>query len=75
MVRVGILGLTSCSGCQCELLNCQDAVLKLVESVEIAYFPLAQDKNELGNFDLLFVEGSVSSQKDLETLKRAREST
>jgi sulfhydrogenase subunit delta len=75
MVRVGILGLTSCSGCQCELLNCQDAVLKLVESVEIAYFPLAQDRNELGNFDLLFVEGSVSSQKDLETLKRAREST
>jgi len=56
MVRIGIMGLTGCSGCQCEILNCEDAINKLIGKVEFAYFPLAQDVNQFSDFDILFVE-------------------
>jgi sulfhydrogenase subunit delta len=73
MVKIGIMGLTGCSGCQCEILNCEEALQKLLEKVEIVYFPLAQDENAFSEFDILFVEGSVTSQEDEEKVKEGRE--
>ena len=73
MVKVGIMGLTGCSGCQCEILNCEDAIGKLLGKVEFVYFPLAQDVNEFSDFDILFVEGSVSTNLDREKLIKGRE--
>lgn len=75
MVRVGIMGLTGCSGCQCEILNCEDAIGKLVGKVEFSYFPLAQDVNDFSEFDILFVEGSVSTNLDKEKLIEGRKRT
>ena len=72
MVRVGIMGLTGCSGCQCEILNCEDAISRLLGKVEFAYFPLAQDVNDFSDFDILFVEGSVSTSLDREKLIEGR---
>ena len=72
MVRVGIMGLTGCSGCQCEILNCEDAIGKLIGKVEFSYFPLAQDVNDFSEFDILFVEGSVSTNLDREKLIEGR---
>jgi len=72
MVKIGIMGLTGCSGCQCEILNCQDALEKILKRVQISYFPLAQDNNEFEAFDVLFVEGSVSTSLDLDKVKKGR---
>jgi len=73
MVKIGIMGLTGCSGCQCEILNCEEAIYRLIEKVEIAYFPLAQDNNSYEEFDILFVEGSVTTDEDERKVKEGRE--
>jgi len=73
MVKIGIMGLTGCSGCQCEILNCEDAIYKLLGKVEFSYFPLAQDNNSFEEFDVLFVEGSVTTDLDEEKVKKGRE--
>ncbi len=74
MVKIGIMGLTGCSGCQCEILNCQDALMKLIGKVEFAYFPLAQDNNTFDEeFDVMFVEGSVTTEEDEAKVLKARE--
>ncbi|SMO52886.1 NADH ubiquinone oxidoreductase, subunit [Balnearium lithotrophicum] len=75
MVRVGILGLTGCSGCQCEILNCEDAIISLLGRVDFSFFPLAKDSNSIKNLDILFVEGSVSSELDEELVKKGRENS
>ncbi len=72
MVKVGVMGLTGCSGCQCEILNCEDAINRLIGRVEFSYFPLAQDSNDFSDFDILFVEGSVSTELDREKLIEGR---
>ncbi|WP_457678931.1 NADH-quinone oxidoreductase subunit B family protein [Thermovibrio sp.] len=73
MVRMGIVGLTGCSGCQCEILNCQDALYQLLGRVEFALFPLAKDGEYEGKIDILFVEGSVSTTLDREKVLKLRE--
>ncbi len=73
MVKVGIVGLTGCSGCQCEILNCQDSLLKLLSLVDFSLFPLAKDGEFEGELDLLFVEGSVSTSLDKERLLDLRQ--
>ena len=72
--RVGIMYFTSCGGCQCEILTLKGLLVKLVDLVEIAYFPMGSSKNSLeGEFDIMFIEGSVSTDHDLEMLQLARE--
>jgi sulfhydrogenase subunit delta len=41
--------------------------------VDIVFFPLAQDDNKLKDLDILFVEGSVSSEHDESLLVKGRE--
>ena len=72
--RVGIMYFTSCGGCQCEILTLKGLLTQLVELVELAYFPMGSSNNSLeGEFDIMFIEGSVSTDHDLEMLKLARE--
>ncbi len=71
---VGIMYFTSCGGCQCEILTHAELLKKLVDLVEIKYFPLDSSDNTLDTeFDIMFIEGSVSTDHDLELLKIARE--
>jgi len=72
MVKVGVMGLTGCSGCQCEILNCEEALYRLIERVEISYFPLVQDNNGFDEFEVLFVEGSVTTEEDERRVREGR---
>ncbi len=74
-MRVGVLSLTGCSGCQCEVLNCQEALFELLKRVEFSYFPLIQDANVDDSFDLVLVEGSVSTKEEEEKLREFRSKT
>ncbi|WP_297445859.1 NADH:ubiquinone oxidoreductase [Desulfurobacterium sp.] len=72
--KIGIMYLTSCAGCQCEILNYEEALLKLLDLTEIKYFPIGSSANTLDEeLDVLFVEGSVSSSLDEEMVKKGRE--
>lgn len=70
--RVAVYKFTGCAGCQMELLRLEDELLDIVERIDIVYFMMAQSGEDLGPYDVCFVEGSVSTPRELEELKLIR---
>jgi sulfhydrogenase subunit delta len=71
--KIGIYGLTGCAGDQLNILNCEDALLELFDIFEFPSFVMASSAHdESVKLDIAFVEGSVSTEKDLEDLKKIR---
>jgi coenzyme F420-reducing hydrogenase gamma subunit len=64
--------LTSCAGCQFEILDLEDELLNLFKAVDIVHFPMAKAKNEEGPFDIAFVEGAVSTEEEKAQLEKIR---
>ncbi len=62
----------SCDGCQLTLLNCEDELLPLTESLQIASFPEASSAVIAGPYDLSLVEGSITTPADAERIRRVR---
>jgi sulfhydrogenase subunit delta len=65
----------SCDGCQLTLLNCEDELLAVAESVNIASFPEASSEVIDGPYDLSLVEGSITTRADAERIRRIREAS
>jgi sulfhydrogenase subunit delta len=63
----------SCDGCQLTLLDCEDELLTLADSVHIAHFLEASSSVEPGPYDVSLVEGSVTTASDVERIHRIRE--
>lgn len=64
---------SSCDGCQLSLLACEDELLAVAGAVEIAYFPEATSAELEGPYDVSLVEGSITTEHDVERIKRVRE--
>jgi len=64
--------LTCCGGCQLEILNLEPVLLDLVEVIELVNFPEAQSENKDGPYDVAFVEGSVTTREEIERIKNIR---
>jgi sulfhydrogenase subunit delta len=47
--------------------------MDLLGKVKMAYFPMLQEKNELSKVDVAIVEGSISTEKQAEGIKKIRE--
>lgn len=62
----------SCDGCQLSLLDLEDELLAIAESIEIAHFPEATTAHSPGPYDISLVEGSITTQEDLERIHRIR---
>ena len=62
----------SCDGCQLTLLDCEDELLTIADSLEIAYFPEATRHSASGPFDLSLVEGSITTPEDAERIRDVR---
>jgi len=62
----------SCDGCQLSLLDCEDELLALADSVEIAYFLEARRATADGPYDLSLVEGSVTTKHDARRIREVR---
>ncbi len=60
-LRVGIVKMASCDGCQLTLLDLEDELLPLAERFEIVEFPEASSVRSAGPYDVLLVEGSIST--------------
>ena len=63
--RLAVFKLTSCDGCQLQLMESADALLALAGAVDIVHFPEATGVGD-GPFDIAIVEGSVSTAETLE---------
>jgi coenzyme F420-reducing hydrogenase gamma subunit len=60
-LRIGVAKLASCDGCQLTLLDLETELLSIAERVDIVEFPEASSLRSSGPYDVLFVEGSVST--------------
>ncbi|MXM64712.1 oxidoreductase [Streptomyces sp. HUCO-GS316] len=64
--------LASCDGCQLTLLDCEDELLALAGRVEISHFLEASSTVAAGPYDLVLVEGSVTTAGDAERVREIR---
>ena len=65
----------SCDGCQLTLLNCEDQLLQVAESVQVASFPEASREVISGPYDLSLVEGSITTAADAQRIRDVREAS
>lgn len=71
--RLAVIKFASCDGCQLSVLNVEDELLALGEALEIAYFPEASSRMEDGPYDIVLIEGSVTTPADTGRLVAVRE--
>jgi len=70
--RVGVVKLASCDGCQLTILDLEDQLLDLAERFEFVEFAEATSRRSSGPFDILFVEGSISTPDQAVEIVRLR---
>ncbi|HME69624.1 MAG TPA: oxidoreductase [Myxococcota bacterium] len=74
-LRLAVHKFASCDGCQLQILNLEDDLLWLSRRIEIAHFPEASSRSLEGPYDLALVEGSITTPRDAERIRRVREQT
>jgi sulfhydrogenase subunit delta len=70
--RIGVVKFASCDGCQLTLLDLEDELLAIAARVDLVEFAEATSKRSAGPFDVLFVEGSISTEEQAEEIVRLR---
>ncbi len=70
--KVAFFDFASCEGCQLQIANLEEEVLKLIEIVEVVSFREVM-KEHSDDYDIAFVEGSIQRPIDEERLKKIRE--
>lgn len=70
--KLAVWKFASCDGCQLTLLDCEDELLAIAESVEIAYFLEATRAAVEGPYDLSLVEGSITTPADADRIRAVR---
>jgi len=73
--RVGVVKLASCDGCQLTILDLEDELLEITERFELVEFAEATSRRSSGPFDVLFVEGSISTADQAVEIVRLRAAT
>lgn len=68
----GFFGVSGCAGCLLSVLY-EDSFEKLDSLLDIKAFPLIRENTYDGNFDIVFIEGTVVFEKDVEVVKKLRE--
>jgi sulfhydrogenase subunit delta len=69
--KVGVFGFTGCEGCQLQIANKEKTLLDLLGAIEVMNFRLISS-DKLDNYDIAFVEGSITTEEDASRLKKIR---
>jgi len=70
---VAVHKFTSCDGCQLALLNLEEELLTLTELIEIKQFAEAGMIDEDAQVDIAFIEGSITTPREMAQIKKIRE--
>ena len=70
--RIGVVKFASCDGCQLTLLDLEDELLAIAGRVDLVEFAEATSRRSAGPFDVLFVEGSISTPEQEAEIVRLR---
>ena len=72
-VKVAIVSLTACEGCQIALLDLGKRFFDFLKKVELVDFGLIEETPfPKGKLDIVFVEGNPITKEDLRVLKKVR---
>jgi coenzyme F420-reducing hydrogenase gamma subunit len=69
---VAVYKFSSCDGCQLSLLNMEDELLELADAIDIAFFLEATRAVKPGPYDIALVEGSVTTEHEVERIQEIR---
>ena len=69
--RVAFFDFASCEGCQLQVINLEEDLLQVVGAVEVVSFREAM-KGHSDDYDIAFVEGSITRHSDEERLNGIR---
>jgi coenzyme F420-reducing hydrogenase gamma subunit len=70
--RVGVVKFASCDGCQLTILDLEDELLAIAERFEFVEFAEATSRRSSGPYDVLLVEGSISTPEQAVDIVRLR---
>src|SRR5512135_3434779 len=70
--RVGVVKFASCDGCQLTILDLEDDLLELTARFDFVEFAEATSLRSSGPFDVLLVEGSISTPEQAVEIARLR---
>jgi len=73
--RVGVVKMASCDGCQLTLLDLEDELIAIGQRFDLVEFPEATSSRSSGPYDILLVEGSISTPEQLEQIVELRART
>ena len=73
--RVAVFKLSSCDGCQLQLLDAEEALLDIAGALDIVHFREARSLSEAGPYDVTLVEGSISTPDQVEEIRSIREAS
>lgn len=71
--KIAVYKLSSCAGCQLEILNLEPVLLDVLGVVDLRYFVMAKRENLSGPYDIGLVEGAVTCGEEIAKLKQARQ--
>ena len=72
--KVAFIGMTSCKGCFFEFLLLNRRITAVFDNVQITNFWMLKEFNDKrGKYDVVFMDGAVSTDRELEELKSVRE--
>ena len=71
-LKIGIYELTGCAGDALLILDCEKELIDIFNAVDIQSFLMAKSDNIDGELDVALVEGSVTTEKEIEELKDIR---
>ena len=70
--KVAVFKFASCDGCQLSLLDAEDSLLAVAGAVEIANFAEASRHVVKPPYDIVLVEGSITTPHDVERIREIR---
>jgi len=74
--KVAIFSFTCDEGCSIYLIEIFNyKLMEWLNKIELKYFLSMKDKVEIKDFDVVLVEGVISSEKELEDIKKIRDNT
>jgi len=71
-LKIGIYELTGCAGDALLILDCEKELLDIFNAADIQSFLMAKSDNIDGELDVALVEGSVTTEREIEELKDIR---
>jgi NAD-reducing hydrogenase small subunit len=74
-VRLATVWLDGCSGCHMSILDTDERLAALAQSVDVVWGPLVDAKQFPENVDVTLVEGAISSEEDLHRIRLVRSRT